>query len=98
MLKIYGASDDLIEVESDNQREFHSEEFQADQTNVLGFSDGTLLEIRYDKWGVWRITSVVRGLNFIRIEPAETDIKSDYAFIDAHNIEWIILSKEEIRP
>jgi len=95
LIKIYGASDDLIEIESDNQEEFHSEEFNVSgfESNVLALSDGTLLEIRFDRWGVWRITPLAKGNNFLYILGAETDIESDIAFLDARNLKWIVLSR-----
>lgn len=99
MIRIYGSSDDLIELASDDQKEFENEEFHVPNTysNILAFSDGTLLEIRYDRWGVWRITALEKGLNFVNVMEAETDIESDKAYINASGIKWVVLSKEEIR-
>lgn len=55
---IYGASDDLIEIEGVISEEFnHYDESPA----LLAFSDGTLLEIEYDDDGIWRIRPLATG-------------------------------------
>ena len=54
-ITIYGASDDLIEVEGDISEEFSS---LGDDKNLLAFSDGTLLEVTYTQAGIWRINTL----------------------------------------
>jgi hypothetical protein len=51
---VYGYSDDLIEVEGSLSEEFNPD--SDDQDTWLIFGDGTVLAIRYDEFGVWRIT------------------------------------------
>jgi hypothetical protein len=51
---IYGASDDLIEVDGDISEEFPA---NGDEGNWLAFSDGTLLEVAYTDAGIWRINA-----------------------------------------
>lgn len=98
MIKVYGSSDDLIEIESDNKEEFPSEEFLTyEESNVVAFSDGTLLEVRFDRWGVWRIAPLERGPNFQSVTYTD-DGSSDIALIEGRFIKWVVLSKEEIRP
>lgn len=97
MIKIYGASDDLIEIESDDESKFKSEEFYVTNgAGLLAFSDGTLLHVYFGRWGIWRITLLDRGLNFSHIE--FNDDQDDVAFIDAQDLKWIVLSQGEIRP
>lgn len=59
-IEVYGASDDLIEVSGHICEEFnpHGRDGEPD---YLGFSDGTVLRVVYDKGGMWRITPVARG-------------------------------------
>jgi hypothetical protein len=57
-VRIYGASDDLIEIDGDLSEEFGA--YDSDPV-YLGFSDGTLLNIRYDNDGNWRIVIAARG-------------------------------------
>jgi hypothetical protein len=59
MVIVYGASDDLIEVEGDICAEFYA---AADDTpTLLGFSDGTVLKVAYDDEGIWRVNRVAVG-------------------------------------
>lgn len=56
---IYGASDDLIEVEGLISQEF-SATLEDDALNYLGFSDGTVLSVQYTG-GFWRVHRVAVG-------------------------------------
>lgn len=49
---VYGASDDLIELEGDVREEFGS--YDSDST-YLAFSNGVVLDIAYTSVGFWRI-------------------------------------------
>lgn len=66
-LTIYGASDDLIEVESSGQSRALSNEFNgyehddAEDGHYLAISDGTLLRVKYTDDGIWRITPIAYG-------------------------------------
>ena len=62
--KLYGASDDLIEVEGDcaNADEFSGSE----KAKYIGFSNGTVASIRYDDRGVWAITVHAEGIGKIK--------------------------------
>ena len=56
-IKIYGASDDLIEIEGDISEEFG--DFDTDKhPGCIAFADGTILRIQYgiNDEGIWRIT------------------------------------------
>ena len=59
--KIYGASDDLIEIEGVITDEFNY--YNDDDEAYLAFSDGTLLSVEYDKDGIWRLKRLVAGSN-----------------------------------
>lgn len=56
---IYGASDDLIEIEGDLNEEFNPS-YDGDGM-LLAFGDGTVLDVRYDDGGIWRITQRIAG-------------------------------------
>ena len=75
-ITIYGASDDLIEVEGAIREEFnpHSEH----EPDYLAFSDGTVLSVKYDNDGLWRINRVAKGsAKYSKVEA--TDIDDDYS-------------------
>lgn len=60
--KIYGASDDLIELEGQIREEFnHYGSGDDSKAAILAFSDGTLLEVEYDDDGIWRIKRLAEG-------------------------------------
>ena len=75
-LKIYGASDDLIEIEGDIREEFYC---QSGDESLLAIADGTLLRIAYDNDGVWRITPVVLGLARVEILQAPANDDTNYS-------------------
>lgn len=67
-IKLYGASDDLIELEGDVSEEFNGDDL------FIRFNDGTQVRIRYapDGTACWRIEVIERGVatasNLIGIE------------------------------
>lgn len=78
MLKVYGASDDLIELEGDIEEEFN---LPYDENRVfLVVSDGTILEVRYTTEGLWKIDQFVAGRCKFEKEVIATDPDSrDYS-------------------
>jgi hypothetical protein len=58
MLKVTGASDDLIELEGDLNEEWDRFDSAGD---YLAFSDGTVLFAKYDDDGIWRFTPYAVG-------------------------------------
>lgn len=75
MVTVYGASDDLIEVEGDIREEFYITEYKE---HILAFSDGTLLSIEYDRDGMWRIRRLAKGSATYKHTEA-TDADKDYS-------------------
>lgn len=92
---VYGASDDLIEVEGTIDEEFS---VGADG-NLLAFSDGTVLRIQHTD--VWRITPVVvpdQGLlSIVQCPENDEDNYSDRATLTG-NILWVVLGSEIAQP
>lgn len=64
--ELYGASDDLIELEGDISEELSG----GDKSALLIFSDGTVLTIKYGKehLAIWAITLIKQGDLFGRID------------------------------
>lgn len=93
-ITVYGASDDLIEVEGDITEEFPYRDDNDD--NLLAFSNGTVLRIRFDAAGVWRISPVMVGAGLVDIVQApegDEDNYSDRATVTGaawvgHGIGW----------
>lgn len=92
--EVYGASDDLIELEGEISEELSGGEKPA----LLFFSDGTILTIKYGKehLAVWEITLIEQGelfgmLDFCTDEDAER--YSDTArFKDG--LKWVYFFRE----
>lgn len=96
MITIYGASDDLIEVEGDITEEFSP--ISDDDGYLLAFSDGTVLRIKYDD--VWRITPVVRGqasLDIVQCNEDDDNEYTDKATLDGVRIDWVVLGESIAR-
>ena len=66
-LTIYGASDDLVEVDGDVREEFNP----GDGPSYVAVSDGTVLRIAYD--GRWRIDRVAEGAAEFQHDAATAD-------------------------
>ena len=101
MLKIYGASDDLVEVRDSNGK--LSDEFGAYETLAhLIFSDGTHLKVEYcppEYDGKWKIEIVKMGDgNVYQLTPAENDDdkNTDVLEIESDNIKSVF--SRTIRP
>lgn len=84
--KVYGASDDLIEVEGGFNDEFS---WFSDKPVYLNFSDGTQLSALYDKDGIWRLDRTREGTNEFRHEPGSVDDdRNDVVFLTGE-VKWV---------
>lgn len=102
-ITIYGASDDLIEVDGDIREEFgHYWGDDDDEKVYLAVSDGTLLKVQYDSEGMWRFAPVSRGSAQYEKHEA-TDADDDYtdkvtlSLPDGEKFRWVLLGKEIAR-
>jgi hypothetical protein len=92
--KVYGSSDDLVEMEGDVEAEVnHITKGEYDPGVLLACSDGTMLAVRYGKQerGIWEIKALRRGDLFIGIEECEdedADVYSDVATFQ-DGLKWI---------
>jgi len=95
-VKVYGASDDLIEIEGDIREEFGYHYSVSDPTaKFLAFSDGTALKITYGlDDGCWRISVYAGNPDYITHTPATSeDNYSDIVEIDT-DIRWVVVGEE----
>jgi len=87
-ITVYGASDDLVEVEGDISEEFNSHE---DETGFLGFSDGTLLSIAYTAEGFWRIHVVKGGTAHVdKVEGDDEDTNYSDRVTLTGDVRWVL--------
>lgn len=88
-ITVYGASDDLIEVEGDINEEFT---LSNDETgDLLAFSNGVMLRVMYTDDGLWRILPL-RGASRVTIDfadDADSDNYSDRATL-TETAAWVV--------
>lgn len=101
---IYGASDDLIEIEGDIVEELDGSGADAsDETTWLAISDGTLLKVVYD--GCWRFTVIKKGsAKFVNSNDADEDKDgsrpdgkpwySEIVTLEGDNLKWVARAVE----
>lgn len=94
-IKVYGSSDDLIEIEGDISEEFNFSPDKSSESRVLAFSDGTLLRIHYDDDAIWRITRMVAGAaKFEKIEGNVQEDTPDIVTLSGAPITWVVLGEQ----
>lgn len=90
MLKIYGASDDCIEVDGEISEEWN------DDSGVLAFSDGTLLSIRYNEHGIWQVFRLASGTaeySHVQPDPDDEDNYSEVAILRSETpFSWVVFA------
>jgi hypothetical protein len=88
-VKVYGASDDLIEVEGDIDEEFNPK--NDEDPSYLAFADGTVLRVTYD--GMWHIQRIAVGsATYLKHEATnEDDDYSDIVTLTGDGpLKWVV--------
>jgi hypothetical protein len=92
--KIYGCSDDLIEIEGPNLNEEFGAYSRDDEKFYLSFSDGTLLLVQYGDRGIWRFTVYAKGTEFKEVIPcpiSEDDDPYTDTVLMGDDLKWVVL-------
>lgn len=91
---IYGVSDDLIEIEGDLNEEI--DPLNEDEGVLLAFGDGTILEVRYDDAGVWRVTQRIAGsATFDKDEnPADDEDRYSDRVTLTGDLRWVVAAEK----
>jgi hypothetical protein len=98
-VKIYGSSDDLIEVEGDIREEFYAATLndQEDEGGILAFSNGVVLRILYTNDGIWRIApvSIVGDSKLVQIDQAPEDDEDNYTDVATvyGDLKWVVFGR-----
>lgn len=94
---VYGASDDLIEVEGDVTEEFLPDK-DEDSGTLLAFSNGTVIRVSYSPAGVWRISPVAGAENVVVVQAPEDDEDnySDRATVTS-DVTWVVAGNQFAR-
>ncbi len=91
-IKIYGASDDLIEIEGDIREEYNVHVFDDDDGRYLAFSDGTVVRVYYDQEGVWRFRIVSKGkATQSHALPIGEDDHTEVLELTDASITWVVM-------
>lgn len=94
-IEIYGASDDLIEIDGDICEEFNP---ISDETSYIACSDGTLLTVEYTRQGYWRINRIQEGTaKYSKVEGKNVDDDySDTVTLEGE-ISWVMMGRDYAR-
>lgn len=89
---VFGASDDLIEVDGDIREEFNC--YDEEHPQYLAFSEGTILSIFYSSKGLWEIRRVAIGnAKYSKKEAIENPKDNEYSDVvtlESDNIQWVV--------
>lgn len=86
---ITGASDDLIEIRGELYEEFSSYECQ---NGGMALSDGTILNVNYDDYGIWRFAPIIKGDLFESIELGSVDEDTNDTVYFKNGLKWCVFS------
>ena len=98
-VKVYGASDDLIELDGDLREELNPHRHADDDFAYLAFGDGTVLSVTYAKDGCWRVKRVCVGAAHYEkkeAEGADTDSYSDIVTLDG-DLKYCVFGDQIVR-
>lgn len=90
---IFGASDDLVEIEGSLREEFN---VNSDESVVLVFGDGTVLTVRYDMMGVWRIQQTAAGTAdfFMDEDPGDDEERYSDRVTLTGDLRWVVQAEQ----
>jgi len=96
---VYGASDDLIEVAGDIYEEFNPAAGHDDgESDLLTFSNGVVLGIRFSDDGIWRIVPIT-GADKVTIWQCPTD-DADDRYSDRAEVDgaaWVVCGNRFVK-
>lgn len=96
MVKVYGVSDDLVEIEGSSYWEDEIDCYDKDVR--IWFCDGTVIRIRYADGGIWRIDVETQGTEKHRLDVCSGEDEDDYSdvfYIDAEITSHLVIDKED---
>lgn len=95
MIKVYGSSDDLVEIEGDI-----TEEFSHADPLFLCFSEGTAIRIQYTE-GIWEIRVLAQGQGNSRVISNNGYESDDYSDVFTLEVDppvlWVMAGDRMVR-
>ena len=96
-MKIYGASDDLIEIDDPHLSEEFDVSTKATTGVVLALSNGVLLRARYEDDGVWRFVVLAHAsavdTMLISAEKRGDNHYSDLVEVSDPMVQWVAIAR-----
>lgn len=94
---ISGASDDLINLGGDMREEFSPED--AEEGGKLAFNDGTVLSVKYDSAGCWRVNRIHEGSAAYEKKEADGPDTSNYTDTVTlkGDLKWCVLGNQMVK-
>jgi hypothetical protein len=86
MIKVYGASDDLIEVDGDIVEEFNVD---CDESNYVALSNGVVLRVKMDEDGDWTV-KVVSNPNMVSVIISKREESDDGVAEVEGDVTWVL--------
>ena len=87
MVKVYGCSDDLVEIENSEYPEGEIDCY--DDKVTIWFDDNTVIEVNYDNDGIWRIKEIQGGHAPRNLNVCKEDSEDDYSDVFEINADVI---------
>ncbi len=95
-VKVYGVSDDLVEIEGSS---YWEDEIGCYDKDVrIWFCDGTVIRIRYADGGIWRIDVETQGTEKHRLDVCSGEDEDDYSdcfYTNAEITSHAVIDKED---
>jgi len=91
MLTITGAGNHLIVIDGDIYDEFETSNCRKGR---IALSDGALLSVKFDKFGGWRLTPIVKGSLYDHKEDGTADDGTNDVVYFKRGINWVLFAKE----
>jgi len=98
-VKIYGSSDDLVEVGGDVTEEFNIPYNTHEETAIIATNVGVVVRITYTEQGVWRIVPIAGQPEQYTIVQAPEDDDDNYSDrCEIHgDIAWVVYGLQFVK-
>jgi len=96
-LTITGYSDDNIEIDGAIREEIGFYPNNESDSRVLVVSDGTVLRVSYDEYGIWRVTRIVEGAATMSKVEGDADKDTfDVVTLTHESFKWVVVGDQVI--
>lgn len=98
-LTITGYSDDNIEIDGAIREEIGFYPESENNACILAVSDGTVLKVVYDSYGIWRVTRLIEGAATMTKVEGDVDKDTfDVVTLTHDAFKWVVVGDQVITP